>query len=183
MWRKVFWILVKQWNPNVFSFKWFEIWYMFIYYECVGFWRKFKNKFSIVSIEQSMRKKKIDFKFWYIKQFDIMVIRFDVRLSKTHVIMLNSNWLAKTMDCLCGDQDSNPLYQQLYVDYIKYIYYIYIYNIKWWIYIYYKFNLITLSLVNLLFDHILLNSLIHTNPLSITKSDGELIKFFNRLMN
>jgi hypothetical protein len=45
-----------------------------------GLLKKFKNEFSFVSFEQSMRKK-IDFKFWYIKQFDIMLIGFDVRLS------------------------------------------------------------------------------------------------------
>jgi hypothetical protein len=124
LWRKMFWILVKQWNPNVFSFIWFEICYMFVYYECVDFWRKFKDEFSFLNLNKVWGEKNKYFKFWYIKQFGIMVIRFHVRLSKTCVIMLNGNWLAKTMDCFYGDQDSNPLYQQLYVDYIKYIYFL-----------------------------------------------------------
>jgi hypothetical protein len=47
---------------------------------------------------------------------------------------------------------------------------------------YYKYNLVTLPCVNLLFDYMLLNSLIHINLSPITKRHGELTTKKN-LMN
>lgn len=42
---------------------------------------------------------------------------------------------------------------------------------------YYKFNLMTLPHVNFLFDHMLMNSVVHTNLLLIIKRHNELIEF------
>jgi hypothetical protein len=43
---------------------------------------------------------------------------------------------------------------------------------------YCKFNLITLSHANFLFDHMLLNSFVHIDSSSIIKKHGELTKKF-----
>jgi hypothetical protein len=66
-WINILWIILKQWNSNGFSFKWF-IFFMFLYYICVNIWKKFKNKFPFVSFEQDMIKR-IYVKIWFVKQY------------------------------------------------------------------------------------------------------------------
>ncbi len=61
----MFWIVIKK-NSNVFYLKWLEIFLCWFttYVETLG--KNFKNEFSFVSFEQSMRKKYM-FKAWIYK--------------------------------------------------------------------------------------------------------------------
>ncbi len=34
LWKNVFWIVIKEWNSNMCSFKWLEIWYVYSLYMC-----------------------------------------------------------------------------------------------------------------------------------------------------
>lgn len=46
---------------------------IFMYYAYVEFWKKIKKEFSFISLKQNMRKK-IHFKIWFIKQFDMITL-------------------------------------------------------------------------------------------------------------
>jgi hypothetical protein len=68
----VFGIGTKQWHSKKKSSNDLKF-DMFVYYTCVDFWKKFKNGFSFISFEQSM-KKNIHFKVWYLTKFGVIFI-------------------------------------------------------------------------------------------------------------